>query len=66
MQEKPNAQGQPMKPHCRNLGNLKPELEVDVRVHTKARTVVRAKNERSEMKGHEPREDMKRKRKRSV
>ena len=43
MKEKPNAQGQPMKPHCRNLGDLKPELEVDVRVHTKARTVVRAK-----------------------
>ena len=43
MKEKPNAQGQPMKPHCRNLGDLKPELAVDVRVHTKARTVVRAK-----------------------
>ena len=41
---KPSAQGQPMSPpHCRDLGDLTPELKVDVRVHTKARTVVRAK-----------------------
>ena len=44
MREKPSAQGQPMNPlHCRDLGDLTPELKVDVRVHTKARTVVRVK-----------------------
>ena len=44
MKEKPSAQGQPMKPTSqRDLGDLTPELKVDVRAHTKARTVVRAK-----------------------
>ena len=44
MKGKPSAQGQRMSPpHCRDLGNLRPELKVDVRVHTKARTIVRAK-----------------------
>ena len=44
MKGKPSAQGQPMSPpHCRDLGDLTPELNVDVRVHTKARTIVRAK-----------------------
>ena len=44
MKGKPSAQGQPMSPpHCRDLGDLTRELKVDVRVHTKARTIVRAK-----------------------
>ena len=42
-------------------GDLKPKCTVGVRVQTKARTDARAREERSEMTGHEARKDVKEK-----
>ena len=44
-------------PHCKDLGDLKPVLKmyVEVHVHTKAGTNVRANEERDEMTRHEGR-----------
>ena len=46
------------RPHCKDLGDLKPvfKVRVDVRVHTKARTDVYANERKDEMKRHEDRE----------
>ena len=57
MEEKPSAQGQPMNPTCKDLGDLKPVLTVcvEVRVHTKARTDVCANERKDETTRHEDR-----------